>query len=910
MLVASQLAGYAVATDIFKSADQARAVMRLRETLVAYMLPLLVLPVLLFGYLAYQYSQRYMQQQTFYQVRSALAGQQQQLNDFINTKQTQLQMLALNPNLQNYLQTNDPVLLSPLQRYWQRFRTEQPAIEAIKLVQLNGEYALHLPEITDTITVPNRFRNEYFSPLQAMIDDQGYFLALLPGSRERKLYFARKLYLSSVTESRRLWGYLVIMVSPDLLDNVVNSPYTSNSVSLIISKTANIAYAADQVLINSAFAPTNFRQIQQSIAANSLQSVLLLGQYRELLGAPLPGNYQLLYGLDPAQLYSEQRWLSRVLVLLMVLVCLLLPLLVYWLLIKHIFSPVKQLTAAKTAVGRGDLSVLLEVKKQDELGDMFAAFNVMVRQLRVYRERERVYKQQLEDKVLRRTQDLARANDDLAGANQELILARETAEQANRLKSVFLANMSHEIRTPLTAIIGFSEQALQENDPDKRLDYLKRVLKSGDHLLGLINDILDLSKIEADKLELEHEKFDCLAAIDDIYQLACEQAQSKGLTCQLKWHFPLPKYLLSDSLRFRQVLLNLSSNAVKFTQKGKVVFQVNYDQLARQLSIKVKDTGIGMNEDELARIFRPFVQADTTVTRHFGGTGLGLVISKRLMEQMDGDIQVESVKGIGSCFEVILHCQQQDIELVNEYQPSQKQAPTTSLLATDSTIRVLVAEDNPDNQLLLKLLLEKSKVTVVVVDNGHKAVERALQDDFDLVFMDMQMPLMGGEEATRLIRHAGIEVPIIAVTANVMSEDVERYKKAGCQALLGKPVVQSEFLAILNRFANVRKNTEDEWLQRLAQDPQMQALKQQFGEQLPGLLAELRQYAQTEDWAALRFAAHSLKGSAGSMGYPQVTRLAGEIEQAVTRKPTDIADLLVELTEHIEQNQLSSQAEH
>lgn len=883
--------------------------MRLRETLVAYMLPLLVLPVLLFGYLAYQYSQRYMQQQTYYQVRSALADHQQQLHDFLNTQQTQLQMLALNPDLQQYLQTRDSALLTPLLTHWQRFSAEQPSIEAIKLVQLNGEYALHLPEITDSIAVPNRFRNEYFSPLQAMIDEQGYFLAPMTGSRERKLYFARKLYVSSVTESRRLWGYLVIMVSPDLLDSIVNSPFTGNSVNLLISKTANIAYAADPVLINSAFAPTNFRQIQRSIAADSLQTVLLLGQYRELLGAPLPGNYQLLYGLDPAQLYNEQRWLSRVLLLLMVLICLLLPLLVYWLLIKHIFNPVKQLTAAKTAVGRGDLSVLLEVKKQDELGDMFAAFNVMVRQLRVYRERERAYKQQLEDKVLRRTQDLARANDDLAAANQELILARETAEQANRLKSVFLANMSHEIRTPLTAIIGFSEQALQENDAHKRQDYLKRVLKSGDHLLGLINDILDLSKIEADKLELNREQFDCLAAIDDIYQLACEQAQSKGLSCQLKWQFPLPKMLNNDSLRFRQVLLNLSSNAVKFTQQGKVVFQVSYDQLARQLSVKVKDTGIGMSDDELARIFRPFVQADATVTRHFGGTGLGLVISKKLMEQMDGDIQVESVKGIGSCFEVILNCQQQDIELADCYQPQQKPVDRISPLPADSSVKVLVAEDNPDNQLLLKLLLEKSNARVQVVDNGHKAVEMVLHDDFDLVFMDMQMPLMGGEEATRLIRHAGIEVPIIAVTANVMSEDVERYRQAGCQALLGKPVVRSEFLAILSRFAKVRKDNEQDWLQRLEQDPQMQALKRQFARQLPVLLAELQTLYQASDWPGLRFAAHSLKGSAGSMGYPEATRLAGEIEQAVTAQPTAIAALLVELEQNINQAQLSSQDE-
>lgn len=884
--------------------------MRLRETLVAYMLPLLVLPVLLFGYLAYQYSQRYMQQQTYYQVRSALAAQQQQLHDFISTQQTQLEMLALNPDLQDYLPSGDSTLLAALLQHWQRFQAGQPSIEAIKLVQLNGEYLLHLPEITDTITVPNRFRNEYFSQLQAMIDEQGYFLAPMPGSRERKLYFAKKLYVSSLTESRRLWGYLVIMVSPGLLDTIVNSPYTSNSVNLMISKTATIAYAADPMLINSAFAPSNFRQIQRSIGAEQLQSVLLLGQYRELLGVPLPGNYQLLYGLDPSQLYQEQRWLSRVLLLLMVLVCVLLPLLVYWLLITHIFNPVKQLTAAKTAVGRGDLSVLLEVKKQDELGDMFAAFNVMVRQLRVYRERERAYKQQLEDKVLRRTQDLARANDDLAAANQELILARETAEQANRLKSVFLANMSHEIRTPLTAIIGFSDQALQENDPDKRQDYLKRVLKSGDHLLGLINDILDLSKIEADKLELNREQFDCLAVIDDIYQLASEQAQSKGLVCQLKWQFPLPKMLHSDSLRFRQVLLNLSSNAVKFTQAGKVVFQISYDQLARKLSIKVKDTGIGMSDDELARIFRPFVQADATVTRHFGGTGLGLVISKKLIEQMGGDIQVESVKGIGSCFEVILDCQQQDIELVNCYQPQQRQIETLSPLPADSSVKVLVAEDNPDNQLLLKLLLEKSNAIVEVVDNGHKAVEKVLHDEFDLVFMDMQMPLMGGEEATRLIRHAGIEVPIIAVTANVMSEDVERYRQAGCQALLGKPVVQSEFLAILSRFAKVRKDNEQDWLQRLEQDPQMQALKQQFGRQLPGLLAELQQHFQARDWPALRFAAHSLKGSAGSMGYPEVTSLAGKIEQAVSKQPAIVADLLAKLERIVNETRQSSEHQY
>ena len=205
--------------------------------------------------------------------------------------------------------------------------------------------------------------------------------------------------------------------------------------------------------------------------------------------------------------------------------------LIYWVLARFVLTPIRELTVAKTAVGRGDLSTVLTVRKQDELGDMFAAFNVMVRQLRVYRERERAYQLQLEDKVAVRTQDLANANQQLEYANQQLILAREVAEQANRLKSVFLANMSHEIRTPLTAIIGFSEQAIQENDPHRQLDYLRRVLRSGDHLLALINDILDLSKIEADKLELLTEQVNLLAIVDDIYQLTRQQAEQKGLQC-------------------------------------------------------------------------------------------------------------------------------------------------------------------------------------------------------------------------------------------------------------------------------------------------------------------------------------------------------------------------------------------
>lgn len=873
--------------------------MRLRETLVAYMLPLLVLPVMAFGYLAYQFSKQYWQQQAYYQAEKALSQQQLTLTSFLQLQQTRLAMLAQSPVLQQHIQQPDQATLQAVQRQFSQYSADDRQIVSIKLLNLNGDYELQLPHRAEYSSVPNRFRNEYFSSLQAQVDEASYFLAPDTDSKSQQLFFAHKLYAGAVTESRRLWGYLVVVVNPSILAEVVSYRHTPNSVTLLISKAAAITYADNPVLIGSAFAPTNFRAIQQSIDAKQFNDVILLGQPRLLLGKSLPGTYQLLYGVDEHELLAKQRSLSLVILLLTLLMCFILPLLVYWLLIRNVFEPIKQLTAAKTAVGRGDLSTLLEVTKQDELGDMFAAFNVMVRQLRVYRERERAYKQQLEDKVLRRTQDLARANDDLAAANQELILAREAAEQANRLKSVFLANMSHEIRTPLTAIIGFSEQALSEHEPQKLQNYLQRVLKSGDHLLGLINDILDLSKIEAEKLELNYEAFDFLSLLDDIFLLTRGQAEAKGLQCLLELNFPLPRQLYNDALRFRQVLLNLTSNSVKFTQKGKIVLSVSFDVLTQQLSIKVKDSGIGMTTEELSRIFQPFVQADATVTRHFGGTGLGLCISKKLMQQMSGDIRVESVKGIGSCFELLFDCSAQQPELVDGYNKSSGQLSALPEPAATQRLHILVAEDNADNQLLLQLMLEKANASCVLVDNGHKAVERALAEDFDLILMDMQMPLMGGEEATRLIRHAGIETPIIAVTANVMSEDFERYRQAGCQSLLPKPVMQADLLSILNKYGQARVTDADNLARQLEQDPQMLALKQQFKAQLPALISELQQYFAAEQWRSLAYAAHSLKGSAGSMGYPELTELAGELERSANNQQVDSCDELLTRMQHI-----------
>jgi signal transduction histidine kinase/CheY-like chemotaxis protein len=382
---------------------------------------------------------------------------------------------------------------------------------------------------------------------------------------------------------------------------------------------------------------------------------------------------------------------------------------------------------------------------------------------------------------------------------QRLRAARASADAANAAKSTFLATMSHEIRTPLNGVLGMAQAMAGETLNQRQRDRLSVIRESGESLLAILNDVLDLSKIEAGKLELECVEFDLAEVARGAHSAFTALANKKGLSFSLRIENARGRYM-GDPTRLRQILYNLISNALKFTEQGEIVVTATYE--SGRLAIAVSDTGLGISTENRLKLFAKFDQLDSSTTRRFGGTGLGLAITRDLALLMGGEIQVESAVGLGSCFTFSAPLERIGAE--RPAAPAPPVAPVSDASEPEpSAIRVLAAEDNAVNQLVLKTLLHQMGVDPVVVDNGQAAVEAWEAGDWDVVLMDVQMPVLDGVSATQEIRRREAalgrpRIPIIALTANVMSHQIEQYRAAGMDSHVAKPIAAPALFEALN----------------------------------------------------------------------------------------------------------------
>ncbi|MCC6437748.1 MAG: response regulator [Acidimicrobiales bacterium] len=492
---------------------------------------------------------------------------------------------------------------------------------------------------------------------------------------------------------------------------------------------------------------------------------------------------------------------------------------------------------------------------------------------------------------------LRESQHELAARNAALVTLNQQLEEATRAKSEFLANMSHEIRTPMTAILGYADLLLEPGQgPSDRLENIQTIRRNGGHLLTLVNDILDLSKIEAGKMDIEELACDPGAIVAEVASLMQVRAAEKGVRFEVVYADPLPTRIVTDPTRLRQILLNLVGNALKFTERGSVKLVGHCRAEGQRLEFDVIDSGAGMSPETMSRLFRPFTQADSSTTRVFGGTGLGLTISRRLARMLGGDISVRSQLGEGSTFSV--HVTTGPLEDV-----PRAVAPTFRVVDAQRpglprvTGSILLAEDGPDNQRLIVAILRIAGAEVEVVDNGRTAAERALERraegrPFDLILMDMQMPVLDGYGATSYLRSQGYTGPIVALTAHAMAGDRDKCLTAGCDGHETKPVDRSALLGTVARDlrADVPAATPPPpplALVPLAStysgDPDMEPLIRDFVDELPVRLEEMEQALDRGDRDRIRRVAHQLRGAGGAYGFASVTDCGKTLEEAAGR---------------------------
>ncbi len=550
---------------------------------------------------------------------------------------------------------------------------------------------------------------------------------------------------------------------------------------------------------------------------------------------------------------------------------------------RSITRPVGRLLDAAKLVASGSYTDQIKVSEKSELGELAKEFSSMQSAVM---EREQKIKDQAEE--IRQTNTI-KYQVEIAQKEQQL------AASATDAKSRFLANVSHEIRTPLNSIIGFSEilSDVNASESDKAKAILA-VQNGGQYLLNIVNDVLDLSKIEAGKIKLDKTDIVLAGLLQEVNAYMEGFAREKHLVFNLKLNFPLPYEFNSDPTRLKQILLNLCNNAIKFTHQGQVDLNIHWDTFRQRFIFVVSDTGPGMSDEQQLRLFTAFSQGNQSTNRKYGGTGLGLYISKQLTEMLGGHIKVTSQEGKGSQFavympyveaankQVMINQNQADEVLLRDLQPK---AEIPELIG-----HILCADDNEDNRQLVAYLVAKTGAQLTLVNDGQQAVTICEKQRFDLVLMDMQMPEMDGLQATTILKQRGFTAPIIMLTANVDSNSKKNMLAAGAIAHFAKPIDSQNFYAMLTKYlaqvidneTHLNTNKENKSQTKFANNrSEFEQLVQNYRLSFNKKLEDIQAARAQNDWAQIKFLMHKLKGSAGSYGFGQLSDFAILVEDNI-----------------------------
>jgi signal transduction histidine kinase/DNA-binding response OmpR family regulator len=823
--------------------------MTLKTKLTLILIPLVIIPIVLLGKLSYDYVVETKKQTVLTQMDVLLDQVYQDVQFHLQTAKVNIELLSESSGLNNYLFQDKanrelamPAMQVRMSLLFNSYKNVYQDYYKIRVLLPDGsEVTRFLNENNQNNTFDNGEKS-YFSLINNspnMIDvffvNEQYENNL--DQQQAHFLIVKKLFpsgLQNMMNSNALRGYLLITMRPHFLIKHIKMGEMSDNGYLLLtdgkgkvlyqprySMTSTLEHLPKEVLSHLIEQPSNHLPHQ-----NKPLKIALAGNMAYMQGTRLHDDLYLFALLPEEDVLATGRPLKILFAVATLASIVITFILLFFMLNYLVIDPIHVLAEVSRKIGLDNLDVQLPSRKQDEIGTLYFYFNKMVVGLRTALHQVERANAELEEKVRLRTLSLEQLN-------AELEVARQNAEAANRAKSEFVANISHELRTPMNGILGMAQLILNTPLNEKQYQQLNLLYDSGKILLNIINELLDLSKIEAGKMELECLPFDLLKIVQDAVTLLCIRAQEKGLTLEIQADEALPKQVIGDNNRLRQIVLNLVGNAIKFTNQGGIIVKIVLEKVANEqayLKFFVIDTGIGIPENELPHLFDKFHQVDASTNRKYGGTGLGLFISRQLIELMEGQIGVKSETGEGCTFwftvtlpivesatteeTVLLEAPSeasQNLEAPSEASQNHAEPSISAESESSKSTRVLLVEDDKINQMVAQMTLEELDCQVDIANNGQEAIDMSAESDYDFVLMDVHMPVLNGYLATQHIREREQEtnthLPIIAMTADVITGDYENALEVGMDDALAKPIAKPDLEEILNKWGNGDSNT-------------------------------------------------------------------------------------------------------